>query len=104
MPRKKASKEPFPLNELEREDLRAMSDTDRARENKRLGEKMKLLETRALFHEAAARRQLIAIAHDLLPAAAGLARKGKPRLLAVVSKVILSKTHPRRANPSELLG
>lgn len=34
--------------------------------------------------------QLVAIARDLLPAAAGQARKNRPRLLAVCARIILS--------------
>lgn len=53
-----------------------------------------------------AMQQLHAIARDLLPSAAGMARKGRPRLLAVCSRIILStgrmiqrhaeETHRRR--------
>lgn len=39
----------------------------------------------------AALEQLVAIAADLLPIAAGQARKGRARLLSVVSRILLSK-------------
>ena len=42
----------------------------------------------ALATQVSARRRLIITAHALLPKAAALAEKGKPRLLAVVTKII----------------
>lgn len=39
--------------------------------------------------------QLAAIAADILPEASGLARKGKPRLLAVCARVILTAQRMR---------
>ncbi len=47
-----------------------------------------LLESEAAMNRASARRQVSAIARDLVPVAAGLARKGRPRLLAVLSKIL----------------
>lgn len=62
---------------------------------KRLREKLRkarielaLIETEAAEKQAAARRQIAAIARDLLPDAAALARRGRPRLLAVCAKIL----------------
>jgi hypothetical protein len=53
-----------------------------------LRQKHTMLEADAALKRAECRRRLIGIARDLLPEAAGLARKGRPRLLAVLSKII----------------
>jgi hypothetical protein len=45
-------------------------------------------ETNAAMAHASARRQLCAIARDIAPHAAALARRGKPRVLAVLAKII----------------
>jgi hypothetical protein len=45
-------------------------------------------EARAMQHRASARRQLAAIVKDLMPTAAGLARRGKGRLLAVLARIL----------------
>jgi len=45
-------------------------------------------ELEAAHARAAARRQINAIARDLMPTAAGYARKGRPRLLAVLAKIL----------------
>jgi hypothetical protein len=42
----------------------------------------------AIATQTAARRKLILTAHELLPKAKSLADKGKPRLLAVLTKII----------------
>jgi hypothetical protein len=42
----------------------------------------------AIAAQTAARRKLIVTAHDLLSKAKALAEKGKPRLLAVLTKII----------------
>ena len=42
----------------------------------------------AIATQTAARRKLILTAHELLPKAKSLAEKGKPRLLAVLTKII----------------
>jgi len=47
-----------------------------------------VLEAQSALVRAEARRRIIAIARDLLPHAAGFARKGRPRLLAVISKIV----------------
>jgi len=47
-----------------------------------------ILELKSAATHAAARRQMIAIAKDLLPVAAALGRRGRPRLLAVCAKII----------------
>jgi hypothetical protein len=47
-----------------------------------------ILEAHSALVRAEARRRIVSIARDLLPQAAGYARKGRPRLLAVVSKII----------------
>src|SRR6185437_5266776 len=49
----------------------------------------RLLEMETLRNEWASRVQLQSIARDLLPVAAAQARKGRSRLLAVVSNVLL---------------
>lgn len=59
-----------------------------------------IAETTTAFRRAQARRQLIAIAHDLLPKAAGLARKGRPRLLAICARIIADEKL-KAANPVE---
>ena len=53
-----------------------------------LQQKQKLMETHAALVRAETRRNIISIARDLLPQAAALARKGRPRLLAVIAKII----------------
>ena len=45
----------------------------------------------ALTAQVAARRKLIVTAHDLLSKAKSLAERGKPRLLAVLTKIINDK-------------
>jgi hypothetical protein len=40
------------------------------------------------------RRHIVSIVRDLLPVAAGLARKGRPRLLAICQKVIAEQSKP----------
>jgi len=45
-------------------------------------------EAAAMQHRAMARRQISAIVQDLVPVAAGLARKGRPRLLAVIARIL----------------
>jgi len=47
-----------------------------------------LAEASAAIAHGIARRQLCAIARDLAPNAAALARRGKPRVLAVLAKII----------------
>lgn len=47
-----------------------------------------LLEAQAALVRAESRRRIISIARDLLPHAAKFARKGRPRLLAVLSKIV----------------
>lgn len=42
----------------------------------------------AIATQVAARRKLILTAHELLPKAKALAAQGKPRLLAVLTKII----------------
>jgi hypothetical protein len=51
-------------------------------------QKYTLLETQAALQRAECRRRIIGIARDLLPQAASFARKGRPRLLAVITKII----------------
>ena len=46
------------------------------------------LEAQSALERAECRRRIISIARDLLPKAAGFARKGRPRLLAVLTKII----------------
>ena len=53
-----------------------------------LQQKQKLMETHAALVRAEARRNIISIARDLLPIAAKLGRRGRPRLLAVIAKII----------------
>ena len=55
---------------------------------RKLKYEMQILEIRDAAARAAARRQLISSAHDLMPKATALARKGRPRLLAIVAKII----------------
>lgn len=47
-----------------------------------------IAETHAAETHAQAKRRIVAIARDLLPTAAALARRGRPRLLAVLGKII----------------
>ena len=47
-----------------------------------------IAEADAALHQVQASTRLIAIARDLLPQAASYARKGRPRLLAVLAKII----------------
>ena len=53
-----------------------------------LSVQLAILEAKTAAAQAAARRQIVAIARDMLPAAAGFARKGRPRLLAVCAKIV----------------
>jgi hypothetical protein len=59
---------------------------------KKLADKMKMVhasnQLEALATQVSARRRLIIAAAALLPKAATLAEKGKPRLLAVLTKII----------------
>jgi hypothetical protein len=53
-----------------------------------LRQKHTMLEAQAALQRAECRRRIISIARDLLPQAAAFARKGRPRLLAVLTKII----------------
>jgi hypothetical protein len=59
-----------------------------------------IAEAASALVRAEARRRIVSIARDLLPAAAGFARKGKPRLLAVLTKIVgeekLRSIHERK--------
>lgn len=55
---------------------------------RKLKQQHTLLEAQSALRRAECRRRIIGIARDLLPDAAGFARKGRPRLLAVLSKII----------------
>jgi hypothetical protein len=48
--------------------------------------------------------QLLAIAHDLLPVAAGQARQKRPRLLAVCARIILSARRIKLAADTQTIG
>jgi hypothetical protein len=50
-----------------------------------------VLQSRALVKQTAARRKLITAAELLVDRGAKLAEKGRPRLLAVLAKIILDK-------------
>ena len=49
---------------------------------------LEVAEAEAAIRQAQARTQITAIARDLLPQGAAFARKGRPRLLAVLAKII----------------
>lgn len=55
---------------------------------RRLRNELALMEATAAIAHGQARRQLLAIARDLAPKAAGYARRGRPRLLAVLAKIV----------------
>jgi len=60
-------------------------------------------ELRAAESQAIARRQITAIARDLLPKAASYARKGRPRLLAVCARIIGAPTLQANLKAAKLL-
>lgn len=74
-----------PIEQMAREDRRARKVQKTVAY---LRHELWRLEKEHEFRRAQARRQLVAIAQDLLPKAAGLARKGRPRLLAICAKII----------------
>ncbi len=49
---------------------------------------VQIAELNATLARTQARRMVMAVARDLIPTAASYARKGRPRLLAVVSRII----------------
>lgn len=83
------------LPDLSAEQQAAIADaTDEDQRRELLGKYKTQVAVRrvlALNSQVAARRQLIITAEALLPKATKLAEKGKPRLLAVVSKIILDR-------------
>ncbi len=59
-----------------------------------------LAETNAAIAHGQARRQLCSIARDLAPKAAALGRRGRPRLLAVLAKILSDpRLGPTRPQP-----
>ena len=71
-----------------RKKISGMTPAEAIAEGKRIGKHVELMEQIARMAQADARRNLTSIARDLLPQAAGYARKGRPRLLAVCAKII----------------
>lgn len=55
---------------------------------RQLKQQQTLLEAQSAMQRSECRRRIISIARDLLPYGAAFARKGRPRLLAVLSKII----------------
>ena len=49
---------------------------------------IRILEGQAEMAKASARRQIMTCCKELVPVAIGFARKGRPRLLAVISKIL----------------
>ncbi|MGH9775307.1 MAG: hypothetical protein ACRD50_10215 [Candidatus Acidiferrales bacterium] len=66
----------------------AVSKADRRRVLAALDTALDRFKTRARLHRSEAASRLASIASDLLPTAAGMARKGRPRLLATLSRII----------------
>lgn len=57
----------------------------------KLNLEIRILEGQAELAKAAARRQILTCCKELVPVAIGFARKGRPRLLAVIGKILGDK-------------
>lgn len=66
----------------------AMSEQKARAIARKLDLQIRILEGEAEMAKASARRQIMSLCRDLVPVAAGYARKGRPRLLAVVGKIL----------------
>jgi hypothetical protein len=59
---------------------------------KKLKRDLLVAELKSTIRLVEARHQMIAIAKDMLPDAAGFARKGRPRLLSTCQKILTENT------------
>lgn len=68
-----------------------LSERQARRLTKKLSLDIQILEGEAELAKAAARRQITSCCRDLVPVAIGFARRGRPRLLAVIAKILGDK-------------
>jgi len=64
------------------------SDREAIAAARRLNLQIRVLEGQAEMAKASARRQIMTCCKELVPVAIGFARQGRPRLLAVISKIL----------------
>lgn len=79
---------PNPTRPRKQKKTQRQLEAEATRELKRLRKQLLIAETAAALNHGIARRQILAIARDIAPVAAALARRGRPRVLAVLAKII----------------
>jgi len=82
---------PPPRTEFEEKQIIEQLKKDTAHALAQIKTAHAVLQSRALVKQTASRRKLIDAAENLIERAEKLAERGRPRLLAVVAKIILDK-------------